>query len=156
MMQSGLFVGATEFAAPLSPAVLTHYKRPEDASMRHGKFEEELSRMGEIVSHVRANALVLFNESFASTNEREGAQVAGEIVVALLESGVRVFFVTHMFALAERFLLPGRTGVQFLRAERRVDGKRTFRVIEGLPESTSYGHDLFREIFGSEKERDRA
>ena len=36
----------------------------------------------------------------------------------------------------------------FLRAERRSDGRRTFRVLEGEPLPTSYGADSFRRIFG--------
>jgi hypothetical protein len=35
----------------------------------------------------------------------------------------------------------------FLRAERRADGVRTFKVLEGEPLRTSYGKDLYNEIF---------
>ncbi len=35
----------------------------------------------------------------------------------------------------------------FLRAERRPDGKRTFRVVKGEPLETSYGKDLYNRIF---------
>jgi hypothetical protein len=37
----------------------------------------------------------------------------------------------------------------FLRAERRSDGQRTFRVVEGEPLETSYGKDLYDNIFRS-------
>jgi hypothetical protein len=33
--------------------------------------------------------------------------------------------------------------------ERRPDGQRTFRVPPGEPLPTSYGHDLYRSIFGT-------
>jgi len=36
----------------------------------------------------------------------------------------------------------------FLRAGRRSDGRRTFRLLEGEPLPTSYGEDLYRRIFG--------
>jgi hypothetical protein len=36
----------------------------------------------------------------------------------------------------------------FLRAERRPDGVRTFRLTPGQPEPTSYGEDSFRRVFG--------
>lgn len=35
----------------------------------------------------------------------------------------------------------------FLGAERREGGERTFRLVEGDPLETSYGADLYRQIF---------
>tara|TARA_Y100000310_G_C19973929_1_gene486730 strand:+ start:309 stop:476 length:168 start_codon:yes stop_codon:yes gene_type:complete len=37
--------------------------------------------------------------------------------------------------------------ILFLRAERQIDGQRTFRLNEGEPMPTSYGKDLFKQIF---------
>jgi DNA mismatch repair ATPase MutS len=85
MMQCGLFVGAEAFAAELCPALLTHYKREEDTTMKSGKFHEELARMSEIVNHIVVNSILLLNESFAATNEREGSEIAKQIVCTLLE-----------------------------------------------------------------------
>lgn len=75
-MQSGCFVSASEFESELCPGLFTHYKREEDPTMSGGKFDEELARMSEIVDHVRPNLIMLFNESFAATNAREGSEVA--------------------------------------------------------------------------------
>ena len=72
MMQSGLFVGAEAFGANIVRGVFTHYKREEDTSMTSGKFDEELSRMNALADMLGPHSLILFNESFASTNEREG------------------------------------------------------------------------------------
>lgn len=36
----------------------------------------------------------------------------------------------------------------FLRAERRPDGQRTFKLVEGEPLPTSYGEDSYRRVFG--------
>jgi len=35
----------------------------------------------------------------------------------------------------------------FLRAERRADGERTFKLREGEPLQTSFGEDLYNRIF---------
>lgn len=56
--------------------------------------------MSEIADHLQPNALVLFNESFAATNDREGSEIARQIVTALLERRVNVFFVTHLYEFA--------------------------------------------------------
>lgn len=148
MMQAGMFVGALSFRANVASSVHTHFKRREDASMRSGKLDEELSRMSTIADRIRPGGLLLCNESFASTNEAEGSEIARQVIGAMLDSGVRVVCVTHMFDLADGFRggEPGRT--LFLRAERKPDGQRTFRMIEGEPLPTSFGEDLYRRILG--------
>jgi DNA mismatch repair ATPase MutS len=149
MMQCGMFVPADTFCANLCTGLFTHYKREEDTTMTSGKLDEELSRMSDIVDRLRANSLVLFNESFAATNEREGSEIARQIVSALLEKQIKVFFVTHFYELAHGFYAKQMDNAIFLRAERQIDGRRTFKLIEGEPLQTSYGEDLYRTIFGT-------
>jgi hypothetical protein len=149
MMQCGMFVPAESFRANLALRIFTHFKREEDTNIESGKLDEELRRMSAIVDHIRPDSLVLFNESFASTNEREGSEIARQIVRALLESRIKVFYVTHMFDLARSFYRTSLDAGLFLRAERLPDGRRTFRLIEGEPLPTSHGEDLYRRIFAS-------
>ena len=124
--------------------------------MKSGKLDEELSRMSMIVDRIPPHSIVLFNESFASTNEREGSEIARQVVHALLEAEIKVFFVTHMFDLAEGFYRKKRDGTLFLRAERLSDGQRTFRLVQGGPLPTSYGEDLYRLIFKTNSDRTNA
>jgi DNA mismatch repair ATPase MutS len=147
MMQSGMFVAAESYEAALCPALFTHYKREEDATRKSGKLDEELARMSQIVDHILPNSIVLFNESFAATNEREGSEIARQIVTALLEKRIRVFFVTHLYEFANGWFDRKSDGTMFLRAERKQDGTRTFRLLEGQPLETSFGEDLYRRIF---------
>lgn len=147
MMQCGMFVPAQSFEASICTGLFTHFKREEDVSMKSGKLDEELNRMSSIVDRVLPHGMVLFNESFASTNELEGSEIARQIVQALLEMRIRVLYVTHMFELAQGFYERSRDDALFLRAERLADGRRTFRVVEGEPLPTSYGEDLYRLIF---------
>ncbi len=148
MMQCGMFVGAEAFSANLCDGLYTHYKREEDTTMESGKFDEELKRMRAIVDDISPNAMVLFNESFASTNEREGSEVARMIVDALLEGNVKIAFVTHQYSLARHLYARGDPRDLFLRAQRLPDGTRSFKMMPGEPEQTSYGADLYAEIFG--------
>lgn len=148
MMQAGLTVVAQSFSAPVVHGVFTHYKREEDVTMMKGKFDEELQRMSEIGNHVVPHCLLLCNESFAATNEREGSEIAGEVIRALTHLGVTVIFVTHLYELAHRLYGEHSGDALFLRADRDVDGGRTFRVTEGEPLPTSYGEDLFWHTFG--------
>lgn len=80
-------------------------------------------------------------QSFAATNEREGSEIASQIVSALLERDIMVLFVSHMYEFARSFL--GREGVLFLRADRDDDGTRSYRLQEAKPLPTSHGRDLY-------------
>ncbi len=151
MMQCGMFVPAEAFCANVCNGVFTHYKREEDATMQSGKFDEELKRMSEIVDHIATNSLLLCNESFAATNEREGSEIAKQIVCALREKGIKIFYVTHLYEFARGFYAQEMRDAIYLRAERQVDGTRTFRVKEGEPLQTSYGKDLYERIFVTDK-----
>lgn len=148
MMQAGMFVSANSFISEVCDGIFTHYKREEDASMESGKWDEELNRMSSIVDHVKPNSLLLFNESFASTNEREGSEIASNIVTALLDRRVKIAFVTHLYHFATTLLARESNTTIFLRAERRSDGTRPFKLIEAEPLQTSYGVDLYSAVFG--------
>ncbi len=146
MMQAGMFVPAERYRASLCDGVFTHFPRGEDVRMERGKLDEELCRMSEIVDRIRPGSVLLLNEAFASTNEREGSEIAQQILRALTERGVRVFFVTHLFELSRSF--EGAEGTLFLRAERDVQGRRTYRVVPARPLPTSHAQDVYERIFG--------
>lgn len=150
MMQCGMFAPAESFCANVCTGLFTHYKREEDSTMTSGKFDEELGRMSAIVDSITPDSIVLFNESFAATNEREGSEIARQIVKALLENRVKIFYVTHLYELAHSFQEKQNGDTMFLRAERLPDGGRTYKLIEGEPLETSYGMDAYNKIFGEQ------
>ena len=149
MMQAGMAVPARRYRGDVRPRVLAHFRREEDPSLEHGKLDEELGRMSTVVDRVAPGALVLMNESFSSTNEREGSEIGRGVIEGLLDAGATVALVTHMYDLASGFLADRRPDARFLRAERLSDGRRTFRVIDGDPLPTSHGQDLYARVFGS-------
>jgi DNA mismatch repair ATPase MutS len=149
MMQSGMFVPAESFRSNVCNALFTHSKREEDTTMKSGKLDEELKRMSEIVDSLIPNSILLFNESFAATNEREGSEIARQIVGALSEKGIKVFYVTHLHDFAHSFFLKKMENAIFLRAERKDSGARSFKILEGEPLETSFGEDLYTKIFGN-------
>ena len=151
MMQSGMFVAAQSFKANVCDSVITHFRREEDSSMKSGKLEEELVRMNQIIEKITPNAIILFNESFAATNEREGSEIARQIVSALIEYGFKVLFVTHLYEFAFNYYSQKMSNALFIRAERQVNDIRSFRLNEGKPLNTSYGGDLYEEVFNENK-----
>ena len=107
-----------------------------------------MTRMSRISDHLRPGALVLLNESFSATNEREGSEICGQITRALRDNGVEVFSVSHLYAYAASFI--GDPDVQFLRAQRLDSGERTYKILSGEPLVTAHGDDLYRKIFMAE------
>ena len=152
MMQCGLMVTAEAYSAGIFPRLFVHFTRREDSAMNSGRLDEELNRMDKIVDQLGDGSLLLLNESFATTTEKDGSVIAYDIIRALKESGVRILTVTHLLSFARRIHEEAKddpgSGVEFLSAERKQDGSRTFRMIRHEPELTSFGLDLYKEIVG--------
>lgn len=148
LMQAGIFVTAQAFTADVRTGLFTHFVRAEDPTMTHGRLDEELARMREITDRANGPAMLLCNEPFASTNDRDAAAIADPIISALLDSGIKVVLVTHLYEFAHRRHLAAHPTDLFLRAQRATDGRRTYRLTTGAPEPTSHGQDIFRRIFG--------
>lgn len=66
------------------------------------------------------------------------------------EVGVKVITVTHLLSFAQKMYSEyagnkSNCGIEFLSAERMADGRRTYRMIQNVPELTSFGPDLYDE-----------
>jgi MutS domain V len=148
MMQCGLFVTAQSYRADATRGIFTHFIREEDAGMTSGRLDDELRRMSTIAGQIGPHCLVLFNESFAGTNEREGSEIGHQVVRALLDAQIKVFFVSHRFDFADRFHREQARSTLFLRAERRPDGSRPYKLAVREPLPTSFGEDLYYQLGG--------
>lgn len=150
MFQCGLFVAADEFSNKIYPNFFTHFTRREDVAMNSGRLDEELKRMNNIIDKLGDNSLILLNESFATTTEKEGSAIAYDIIKALKKSGVTVITVTHLLSFAQRVYdeenVREDSDTLFLSAERLPDGQRTYKIIAHKPELTSFGLDLYDSI----------
>lgn len=152
MMQCGMFVPARTYVNNLYENILTHFTRREDQQMNSGRLEEEVRRMDKLIDAMNNKSMVLFNESFASTTEKEGSVIAGDITMALYEAEIDVFIVTHLFEFARKTFGKRLEHAVFLTAERKENGDRTFKMIEHEPNHTSYGLDLYDKIIGEYSE----
>lgn len=154
MMQCGLPVSAVAYESGIFPQFFTHFTRREDSAMNSGRLDEELGRMNQIIEHLGEQSMILLNESFATTTEKEGSVIAYDIIRALKEADVKILTVTHLLSFAQRMYDESganpEAGVEFLCAERLEDGKRTFRMIQHAPELTSFGLDLYEELIGQD------
>ena len=151
MLHAGMFVAADSFAASPRSGLFTHFRQEEDASLLGGKLEEELARMDATAGLLRPGALWLSNESFASTNEREGSEILLDVVEALRECDIGVWMVTHLFDAARRLARGARTDACFLHAPPARDGVRGYRLLPGAELRTSHGADVYAEVFGNDE-----
>jgi len=148
LARAGLFVPADEFALPSTGAVYTHFPRREDRTLSYGKFEEEVKRLSAIVEGLRRGDYVLMDETFSSTNQVEASVVAEEVIAALVDSGVNVFYVTFLQDFLNRFLERYRERAVLLVPEVRQDGTRTFRLVRGKP-TPGYAIDIWRKYMAA-------
>ena len=156
--QAGILV-PTERAV-ISPVdrIYTHFSSVENTGTDRGRLEEEMILLNQIMQAVSGDSLLLMNESFSSTNSREGTIIAEEILRALSLIGTRVLFVTHLYELAKRIdsinsITNGITKLVSLVAgiERSTSSetgnpkksiKRTYIVAPGEPLPTGYADDI--------------
>lgn len=147
MLQAGLFTPAKSLKISISNGLYSHFDREEDTNMESGKLDDELKRLSKIIDNIKPKSLILFNESFQSTNEREGSTIGFEIIRALVDSNIKVILVTHMYELSNNILNEYKDKAVFMRAERNEDGSRTFKILENETLRTSFAMDLYNKIF---------
>ncbi len=146
MLQSGMFVAAKSFSSGLFRRLFTHFVRREDVAMNSGRLDEELGRIRRIVESLEPDSMVLLNESFATTTEEEGSEIAYDIIKAFSEAGVKVLAVTHLLTFAKKVYAEEWDKAVFLHAQRLEDGTRTYKMVSGEPELTSFGLDLYEQV----------
>ena len=148
MAQCGLFVCAEKCRIPVKQQIFTHFEREEDRNLNSGKLDEELVRMSEIVDRIRPGAMLLSNESFSSTNDRDGSEIFLGIVRGLLNCETEIFAVTHLMDFSET--IAQRQDVLSLRPERKATGERTYKLQEAKPHPDAFAEDVYREVFERE------
>ena len=140
--QAGLKVPAEEYKCPVFNHFFSHFPKDEDEDLNFGKLAEELTRIKKDMPIITDNALVLLNESFATTTETEGFEIAVDILRAACESESppKILFVTHNYHLLRKRhevskLLKNETKIKSLIV---TEGKsvtdRTYKITEGEPQ----------------------
>lgn len=148
MAQCGLFVAAERCRCPLYAGVYTHFPSGEDTARGAGLLDVELRKLSAIVEHIRPHSLLLLNETFQTTMPLDAKYMADITVRALMDSGVTVVFVTHLYAYAAAEYAARHADVLFLRAERGSASQSAYVLREGEPYSSAAGEDLYREVLG--------
>ena len=146
LAQCGLSVPAASFSFDPVDLVLTHFPADEDQTMDLGRLGEECRRFRELYLRSTGSSLLLLNETFSTTSFEEGYYIAVDAVRAILQSGARTIYNTHMHKLAYELdtavndpAVPGKA--LSLVAETR-DGHSSFRVRVAPPEGKSFARGI--------------
>lgn len=95
-------------------------------------------------------SLLLMDETFSGTNSTEGAVIAGEVLKTLQHKRTTVFFSTHLHDIASAIDEFNRKLPHILPlSAEHTNGKRTYRIIEGITDRSSYAMEIAR-LYGLE------
>jgi DNA mismatch repair protein MutS len=131
----GLPVPARSARIGLHDRVLTHFDRQEQVTSLHGKLEDELLRVRDVLEHATSDSVLLLNETFSSTTLQDARELGTAVLCELERRGLRAVFVTFVDELTE----VGAATVSMVAGVRDDDPTaRTFRVERRPPDGLAH------------------
>jgi DNA mismatch repair protein MutS len=96
----GCPVPAKRAAFTLPDAIFTHFDHQETLSTPHGKLQDELIRVRDILAQATATSLIVMNESFSSTTVSDALLIGTDIVKRIINRDSTAVYVTFLGDLA--------------------------------------------------------
>ena len=84
----------------LPDQICTHFERQETLSTLHGRLEDELVRIHDILSRATAASLIIMNESFSSTTLSDALLIGTEVIERIIKLGCTAVYVSFLDELA--------------------------------------------------------
>ncbi|MCL2813186.1 MAG: hypothetical protein FWD23_01155 [Oscillospiraceae bacterium] len=130
----GLPVPAIRARLGLFANLYTHFQRYDEDLKNEGQLDTELAEMEKIVYSADQNSIILMNESFSSTGQKDAKQIACDVLSALSRVGAKVIYVTHITDMRERLREGGHLGefekknINLYRTGQKDDGTPSFKI----------------------------
>jgi len=96
----GCPVPASQATLTLPDDIHTHFERQETLATLHGKLDNELVRIHDILSRATPATIIVMNESFASTTVDDSLQIGAEVLGRIIALGCVAVYVTFLDELA--------------------------------------------------------
>jgi hypothetical protein len=135
----GVPVPAARARLFLPDRVFTHFERQEQVTSLHGKLDDELLRMKQILERASGDSVVVLNEIFASTTLDDAVFLGAEILTRTLALGCLGVCVTFVDELAS--LGPG-TASMVATVDSQDPSRRTFRLVRRPADGLAYAWSL--------------
>lgn len=147
LAQTGLFVLGSDCQISIVDNIYTHYQIEEAQEEDQGRFGVEIKRLKEILPKITSNSLLLFNETFSSTNISEAAYIAEDILRYICEVGSRGAYTTHMHTLIDRISkinskISGKAKLFSMTSELNTDRVVTYKIVRGFGNGYKYAMEL--------------
>ncbi len=130
----GLPVPARRLTLRLPDRVMTVFEREEDPASLHGKLDDELMRIRDVLAAATDRSVVVLNESFASTTLHDARFIGREVLRRLGERGSVAVYVTFVDELASL----GEHVVSMVATVGDEPGERTYRVARRPADGLAY------------------
>lgn len=119
----------------LCDRIFSHFEKQEQMEDLHGKLEEELLRVRDILRHATDRSVVVMNESLASTTARDAHFLGREVIGRLIGLGALAVYVTFIDELS-------RLGPSVVSMVSTVvpenPAERTFKVVRRPADGRAY------------------
>jgi DNA mismatch repair protein MutS len=137
----GLPIPGTEAELQLPDRIFTHFARDEDVATLHGKLEEELLRVREILEKATNRSVIIMNESFSSTTLDDARRLGLRVLEAILERGSLCVYVTFIDELAA---LEEGTVSMVAMVDPEDPARRTFQIVRARADGRAYADAIAR------------
>lgn len=131
----GLCVPGSSAGLLLPSRILTHFEREESLTTLHGKLQDDLLRLKDLLEQADEHSLVLINEIFASTVLEDALTLSGHMMDALIRKKALCVIVTFLDELS-RYSPETVSMVSTVQPEHPE--KRTFRVLRRPADGLAY------------------
>ena len=92
----GCPIPAASAALTLPDRIFTHFERQESVASLHGKLDDELVRIHDILAQATDRSLIVMNESFSSTALADAIQISTDVLQRIIDIGCVAVYVSFL------------------------------------------------------------